>query len=112
MDTATELIESKHKRDQVGRKITGVAEREALMAAYEQSGLTQRAFAQREGINYCTLTSWLQGRRRAQRAGDSGSSAPVGFVQASLPPLLGGVEGTLPDGTKVRGGNAHEVVIL
>jgi hypothetical protein len=45
---ATELIET--KRDERGRRITPRAEREAVVRSYEQSGLTQKAFAQRERI--------------------------------------------------------------
>ena len=45
----TELIEA--KRDERGRKITPRAEREALVRAYQSSGLTQKAFAARERIN-------------------------------------------------------------
>lgn len=32
--------------------------REELLPAYEASGLTQSAFARREGINYTTFCSW------------------------------------------------------
>ncbi len=56
--TPTELLET--KRDERGRRITPAAEREAVRQAYEQSGLTQKAFARREGIKYPTLISWLQ----------------------------------------------------
>ena len=45
---ATELVES--KRDERGRRITPASEREAVVRAYEASGLTQKAFARREGI--------------------------------------------------------------
>jgi len=45
--TTTELVEA--KRDERGRRITPAAEREAVVRAYEQSGLTQKAFARRAG---------------------------------------------------------------
>lgn len=45
--TTTELVEA--KRDERGRRITPAAEREAVVRAYEQSGLTQKAFARRGG---------------------------------------------------------------
>jgi transposase-like protein len=61
----TELIEK--KRDERGRRITPRSEREALVRAYEQSGLTQKAFAQREGIKFPTFVSWLQELRRKRR---------------------------------------------
>ncbi len=44
---ATELIET--KRDERGRRITRVPEREAVVQAYEKSRLTQKAFAKQEG---------------------------------------------------------------
>ena len=49
---ATELLET--KRDEHGRRITPAAEREALVRAYPESGLTQKAFAKkdnRESVN-------------------------------------------------------------
>jgi hypothetical protein len=55
---ATEVIE--RKRDERGRKITPRGEREVLVRAYQQSGLTQKAFAQREGIKFATFVSWVQ----------------------------------------------------
>ena len=33
------------------------------MAEYDKSNLTQRAFAEREGIRYNTFTTWLMHRR-------------------------------------------------
>lgn len=35
------------------------AQRAALVAAYQKSGLTQRGFAAQAGIGYSTLTLWL-----------------------------------------------------
>jgi hypothetical protein len=59
---ATELIET--KRDERGRRITPAAERETLVRAYEESGLTQKAFARQEGVKYTTFVSWGRSRRR------------------------------------------------
>jgi hypothetical protein len=42
-----------------------VAEREAVVRAYEQSGLTQKAFARREGIKY--RDAGLRGLQRRRR---------------------------------------------
>ena len=58
---ATELIEP--KRDERGRRMTATAERAALVRAYEESGLTQKAFVEREGVKYTTFVSWVQGIR-------------------------------------------------
>ena len=113
MDTiTTELVESKHKRDPRGRKYTSASEREQMLASFAQSGLTQRAFAQREGIKFSTFVSWVQGRRRASQSGCSERSEGLGFVEASLPGLFGTLEVSLPDGIRVRGGNARELAAL
>lgn len=66
---ATEWVET--KRDERRRRITRAAEREALVQAYEESGLTQKAFAKQEGVKYTTFVSWVQesadGGARGQR---------------------------------------------
>ena len=45
---ATELIET--KRDERGRQMRSAEERESLLQAYRESGLTQQAFAAQQGI--------------------------------------------------------------
>jgi transposase-like protein len=65
MTITTELVETGAKRDGRGRRIATQEEREALIAQYRESGLTQKAFAEREGIKFSTFTSWVQGRRHA-----------------------------------------------
>ena len=59
-----ELVTGDEKRDSRGRKIAGDARREAVLAAYERCGVTQREFARMEGVNYHTLVDWLVRRRR------------------------------------------------
>lgn len=101
---ATELVESGARKDERGRKIVPKEEREALIAEYEKSGLTQKAFAQREGIKFCTFTAWLMRRKRHQ--------VPV-FAEVALP---GGgsnpVEVILPEGVTVRGSNGELVAAV
>lgn len=101
---ATELIEA--KRDERGRKITPRAEREALVRTYQASGLTQKAFAARERINYTTFVSWVQdcGRRVGL--------AKVGFAEVTMPRPTWPLEVQLPDGTTIRGGNAEQLARL
>ena len=100
----TELLES--KRDERGRRITPALEREAMVRAYEQSGLTQKAFARREGIKYPTLVSWVQRQRRE----GTGSPRPTfaEFTMASA----GGLEVRLPDGVVIRAGSVEDVAKL
>jgi hypothetical protein len=94
----TELIEA--KKDERGRKITPRAQREALVLAYRESGLTQRAFAEKEKINYTTFVSWVQASPRA-----SAGRPAVQFaeVSAALPAGRSGLEAQLPNGIVVRG---------
>lgn len=101
---ATELIEP--KRDECGRRMTGAAERMALVRAYEESGLTQKAFAEREGVKYTTFVSWVQTARRA------GPDRKVGFAEVSLPRPGAALEVQLPDGTAIRGNNVGDIARL
>jgi DNA-binding transcriptional regulator YiaG len=60
---ATELLLDESKSDRRGRRITSVARIEELLRAYDESGLTQAAFARREGVKYATFAHWVQARR-------------------------------------------------
>ncbi len=101
---AAELIES--KRDERGRRISSTAEREALVRAYAESGLTQKAFAEREGIKYPTFVSWVQSCRRR------GAAPKVGFAELTMARVTAPLEVQLPDGTVIRGGNTEDVARL
>lgn len=56
-------MDERRKRDTRGRKIATGERRAELLAAFDTSGLTQRAFARREGVNFHTFVAWLQRRR-------------------------------------------------
>ena len=116
-----DLVVDETKRDSKGRRITPKARREELLAAYEQSGLTQAAFARREGVKYQTFASWVsEGRRRSAAGGLSKSVVPVRFAEVNLPPPkpselsanAGALSVTLPDGLVVRGAEAAAVAAL
>ena len=100
----TELLES--KRDERGRRITPASEREAVVRAYEASGLTQKAFARREGIKYPTLVSWEQRQRRE----GAGSPRPT-FAELTMA-SAGGLEVRLPEGVVIRGASVEDVAKL
>ena len=108
---STEVVDSGPKRDSCGRRVSDQAQRAELLAAYDRSGLTQKAFAQREGVNVHTFVSWLQQRRRA--LGPTAAAAPVRF--AELPwsgARAAGLEVVLPDGVMVRGAVPAAVAAL
>jgi hypothetical protein len=106
----TELVETGAKRDGRGRRIATPAERVALIAQYRDSGLTQRVFAEREGIKFSTFTAWLQGRRSGCKPGRKVHFAEVPVMPP--PAVMGGLTVELPDGVVVRGSNAGEVAAL
>lgn len=117
METAeAEIVEGTHKRDARGRMLTGGLERERVLADFDASGMTQGAFARREGVKYHTLVHWLRERRRNVKvcAASAGSvPAPVRFHEMKLAgPSPAAVEVQLPDGTIVRGGTVRELVAL
>lgn len=122
---STELVETEEKRDTLGRRHTPAERRAELLAAYRQSGLTQSAFARREGIRYSTFCTWAQAEREAGHlpvapAGRKGRrpTAPgsVRFAEVQLPPMVApvasGLEVRLPDGTLLRGGSAADLATL
>ncbi len=121
----TELVETGEKRDVLGRRHTPPERRAELLAAYRSSGLTQSAFARREGIRDSTFCTWAQAEREAGRlpvapAGRKGRRptppGSVRFAEIQLPPVpvpvAGGLEVRLPDGTLLRGGSAVELAAL
>lgn len=110
---AFEVVETGVRRDGCGRRLESAVERERLLERYDASGLTQKAFAEREGINYHTFVVWLGRRRRAE---DSPSTSPkMDFAEFQLPgsrSWSGGLEACLADGTVVCGADAGEVAAL
>lgn len=107
--TPTEVITQERARDGRGNRLYTDERRAELIAAYQASGLTQVAFARREGIKYSTFTAWLQSRRRAAQPSSEAPPPPLRFLEASTPSDWSGLEVTLPDGTRVRGASAREV---
>ena len=113
----TELLDLEQKHDTRGRRISDQTRRAAVLAGYAGSGLTQAAYAKREGINYHTLVAWLgqsrRGRgeptRRMARAplfpAPVATTTPPRFaeVRVSAPSQSLPLEVVLPDGMIVRG---------
>lgn len=116
METAeAEIVEGTQKRDARGRMLTGGSERERVLAAFDASGMTQGAFARREGVKYHTLVHWLRERRRNAKvcAPSHTPPPPARFHEIRLAaPSTATVEVQLPDGTIARGGTVRELVAL
>jgi len=110
---ATELVHHGERRDRAGRQHVPRERREQLLVAFQESGLTRRAFAEREGIRYTTFCNWTQRAAKRVRA-EVPAVASVRFAELALPASAGtsGIEVRLADGTTVRGGRVEEVVAL
>jgi transposase-like protein len=102
----TEVVDTGEKRDTRGRRIATAEEKAALIAAYEGSGLTQQAFANREGVKYCTFTAWL-GRHRRQNAKPAFTEVSVRSSR-----VAGAIEIALPDGVVVRGSDIEPLIAV
>jgi hypothetical protein len=103
----TEVVETGEKRDARGRRIAVRRHRESVIAAYERSGLTQRAFAEREGIGFYRFTAWLKRHRNRRGKRD--------FVEVrvpSQPTPPSSVEVTWPNGLTVRGSDVEQIATL
>jgi transposase-like protein len=73
------------KTDKLGRVRTPPDRREAILDAFERSGMPGTRFAAQHGINYQTFASWVQKRRRDR--GDYGEAAHQG-PKLTGPPAL------------------------
>ncbi|MFN7342049.1 MAG: IS66 family insertion sequence element accessory protein TnpA [bacterium] len=76
------------KTDVLGRITVGSAQREAILDAFEASGMTGQAFALHHGIKIQTFASWMQKRRR--RRGDYQNEALCRKLRMRKDPLLVG----------------------
>jgi hypothetical protein len=101
----TELVPDTSKRSR-GRRYRTDQDRAEILNRFDRSGLTQRAFAEAEGIKYPTLVSWLMKRRVA-----SASTPAVRFEEVQLAPSLP-LEVKLPCGTLLRGVQADALALL
>ena len=107
----TEVVDEQGARDTRGRRITSQQRRAELLAQYKTSGMTQKAFAKRAGVNIHTFISWLADQKRGEAAG-----AAVGFVELRTPALASAgmavMEVVLRDGRVARGSDAGALASL
>lgn len=116
----TELMDDAHKRDTRGRRIAEPERRAEIVAGYLSSGLTQKAYARREGVNYHTFVSWLGRSRRSVAPPRPGSGSEAAaptprFAQLTWPPAAptaSRLEVVLPDGITLRGDDPAALLIL
>jgi hypothetical protein len=104
-----ELVETGEKIDTKGRKIADQARRQEVLAEYGRSGLTQHAFAKREGIKYNTLVHWLSVSRRGQVVA---AKPPIRFAELRLGARAPGLEVGLPNGIVIRGGDVGQIAAM
>jgi hypothetical protein len=99
------------KHDEKGRRLADAGEKETLIAAYQASGMTQRGFAQKEGINPFTFATWL--RKWRMDGAKRSVAAPQRFLELGLPRAAGfGLEVVLADGLVIRGSDCRQMLAL
>lgn len=111
----TEIVDDGRQRDRRGRVNWPRERREQLLDEYEKSGLSQAAFARREGVRYPTFAHWVQERRRGAlpRPGQRPAVSPR-FVEVGVPAVASSPElsVTLPGGLIARGADADALASL
>ena len=122
--TATEVLADEQKRDARGRRLAEPRRKAEIIDGYGSSGLTQKAYARREGVNYHTFVSWLSQSRGSGRAPSPSGGAVVntasapGFVKLTWPaaaaasPTSSRLEVVLADGVTVRGDDPAAMMLL
>lgn len=100
-----ELVDEGELRGGKGRRYRSAEEREEMVRRFERSGLTQREFAQREGVKVPTLAYWLSKARAA-----SGSES-LRFQEVAIS-ATAGFEAVLPCGTLLRAPSAEGLALL
>jgi hypothetical protein len=108
---SAELVAGTDKRDSRGRRLAGEERRLAVLTAYDRTSLTQRAFAEQEGVRYHTLVTWLVRRRREQVA-KVPTPETVRFAEVRVPKARVGIEIALPSGIVIRGTDAAVLAAL
>ena len=85
--TITEPVEQILIQDSLGRVRTPRERREVLLEEYERSGMSGIAFAEKYGIKYTTLASWIQKKKKRTLSDQKGPEVGVGvqWVEAVVP---------------------------
>lgn len=85
--TITEPVEQILIQDSLGRVRTPRERREVLLEEYERSGMSGIAFAEKYGIKYTTLASWIQKKKKRTLSDQKAPGMGVGvqWVEAVVP---------------------------
>ena len=86
------------------KKVFDDKRRAELIAGYKSSGLSQREYALREGVDYNMLGAWLWQQQR--------TAVPFAVMRPMPDSSTGELEVTLPSKIVVRGRDAAEVARL
>jgi hypothetical protein len=95
------------RMDAIGRVRTSASQREALLDAYESSGLSGPEFSARHGVKYQTFATWFQKRKRrtggypAMAAPDGENVFPLQLAEVECPD---GPSATTPLEVRLPGG--------
>jgi DNA-binding transcriptional regulator/RsmH inhibitor MraZ len=102
MTTTTSETALVLKTDIKGRVLTPAKEREALLDAFEQSGMSGAAFARLHGIRYTTFAHWRRMRRKLREAKEDRQPAFQEVAIQAEKPSAHALTIELPGGGRVR----------
>ena len=97
----------------LGRVRMPADRREAILDAFEQSGMSGQAFARHIGVRYPTFATWVQKRRRKrgeypQKKLPGAPSSQITFVEAQIQKPF---EAALPDALEVQTAEGVKLMI-
>lgn len=101
-------------RDAHGRRRFAGGQRTDYVRAYRESGLSQAAFAKREGLRYSTFAHWVQKAAKGELRTPAQEN-PIQFARVQLPAAsasAGSLEVRLSDGVIVRGDDVQKIAAL
>src|SRR5690625_4370103 len=112
MDTVESEPGVLEKRILRRRRMLPEAEWERLLTAYAKSGLTQKAFAQQEGVSFQTFVGRVS-RRRRMGGGSPAKPEGMQFQELSLAPAFTpALEVVSPDGWVLKGNSPKDLAEL
>ena len=105
MTSANGGLDSVVKVDRAGRMRFSREQREALLDAFEHSGMGGAAFAREHGVKYQTFATWVQKRREQAQPGSGALTLAEVVVKEEVGASLPGPAGLrveLPGGARLE----------